>query len=116
MDFMQMRALLCNLEGSLDSLQTYVMLFILVWIFLRRGECGSMTQENFIESLHMLYMHKEIPKGLCAKIKGKTDKTFIFLYLFANNMPELCPLHHLLMNVHAIKWKGDNLFPTVEEL
>ncbi len=117
-EFIQCRNVLCNMGNNKECLQTYVMSLTSIHSFMRKGEAEKHHEDNFITELHMLQKLQELPKALCHKVKGKWDgNKWTYLYLYRNDeYPELCPVRHLLVYLHAIGWKGGFIFPTTYEL
>lgn len=58
----------------------------------------------------------DVVEGLAVKIKGKSDKKWKTLMIWADQHPQLCPIRHLLVYIFVAKIKSGNLFPSYNEL
>ena len=113
-DLRLLRARLLS-SNCIIGLQTYVIILVAIWIFLRHDEFHDIEMDQFQMDMHEVFEDKV--EALVLKVFGKADKTWVTLKLWFNHeYPELCPVRHLLVYLYLTGIKSGYLFPSEKEL
>lgn len=103
-------------SNTIAGLQMYVILIVAIKLFLRFDEFSTLDiVDSFITELHVV--SATAIAALCVQVQGKCDRKPVQLLLWADDeMPEFCPIRHLLIYVFLIGAKKGVLFPQDQEL
>lgn len=102
-------------SNNIVGLETYTMVLMGIKCFLRPDELMTIKAEHFIPQLFCQHQGRII--GMVVKVKGKADKKWVYLWIWADDEnPDLCPLRHLLAYLHLSQHRGGPLFPKAAEL
>ena len=108
------RSVLVNALNYFSNFVLYVALLVSVFAFLRFDEFHKVKIEDFITPLHRVNSSGIV--ALCIKVKGKCDRKWCYLLLWANDeCPEFCPVRHVLILIYLLGIKGGYLFPSLRE-
>jgi hypothetical protein len=105
--------------GKHEDLQLFTIILVSIYLFLRYDEFNRIRVKDIIPSYSAVEKHKIT--NLCVKVRGKTDKEFQNLILWAyDDCPDLCPVRHLMTYVHLCQITegedGDGyLFPNLKK-
>jgi hypothetical protein len=106
------RALL--IYNDLFNLQLYTILLVSISCFLRFDDFSSILIANVITKLHVV--NATVISGICLRVKGKSDKHPVYIYLWADDdNPEFCPVRHLLIYLFLTGIKSGLLFPDLSK-
>lgn len=106
-----MRECLVN-SNNLFDLQLYVMILLSIKLFLREEELASIKIESFNEDLFVISSTGFV-EGLSLFIQGKSDKQPVTLMIWTDHeIPNLCPVRHLLVYLHEANIKNGYIFPS----
>lgn len=98
-------------SNNLYDLQIITMILVSVKLFLREDEVSSLRIESFIQDLFVVTPEGYI-EGLAVSVQGKSDQKPVTLMLWADNdIPNLCPIRHLLVYLYESKICSGFIFP-----
>jgi hypothetical protein len=114
-DIRDMRDFLLK-SNTLSGLKMLVMILISVKLFFRADEIVTLTVESFIPELFFRMFAKIYAVGL--QVTGKSEQGEMLYYNLWRDWeyPDLCPLIHLLIYIHAAGIKGGFIFPSDVDL
>ena len=87
-------------SNDVEDFRLFVMVLLSIKLFLRSDEVVKMNMKDVIWDVSIV--RNGIVDCIAFKIKGKSDKKPVTLSLWADNdVPQLCPIRHLLAYVHV---------------
>jgi hypothetical protein len=95
----------------------FVIVLFAIVLGLRHDEFHDVKGEHFKTDLHNIPRNVLLGiNSLVINIMGKSDDAWNQLQLWAQDVtPDLCPLRHLLVYLHCIKFKSGYIFPPLPD-
>jgi len=98
-------------SGSLWDFQFWTMILVACKLFLREDELSSLSFGSIDKSLSVVDESGSV-HGLAVVIKGKSDSKPVTLMLWGDDdVPELCPVRHLLAFLSMLGSRSGYFFP-----
>ena len=101
-------------SNRLDDLQLYVGILLSIHLFLRHDEFARIKMQHVKPNLCQI--KNGVVSRIAFQICGKTDKRFVTMFLHrCDDVPELCPVRHLLVYLYVAKNSKGFLFPRLKD-
>ena len=110
----EMRTLLLS-TNTLEDVQLFCIILVSIHLFLRHDEFSNIKVEDIQRDLSVI-KENGVVESIVIRVCGKTDKIWRNLILWRkDDVPEFCPIRHLLSYVHLAKIENGYLFPNLKD-
>jgi hypothetical protein len=114
-ELISMRTYLIS-QNTVWDLMIWTMTLVACMLFLREDEVASLSFESINYDLCIVNDNGTV-EGVSLKVQGKSDPLPVTLMLWANDeVPELCPIRHLLCFIYLTGVTEGPWFPSKENL
>jgi hypothetical protein len=112
-ELLEIRKLLIS-TNKLDDLQLYCIIMVSIHLFLRHDEFSNIRVDDIQRDLSV-FKDGNL-EAFAIRVCGKTDKIWRTLMLWKkDDVPEFCPIRHLLSYIHLAKIESGFLFPDLNK-
>jgi hypothetical protein len=100
--------------NRIEDLQFYCIMLVSIHLFLRHDEFSNIQLDHIQRDLCIIKEGQL--EALALRVSGKTDQVWKTLILWRkDDVPEFCPVRHLLCYVHLAEIKNGFLFPNLKK-